>query len=268
MLRFEKWEGLGNDFILVEAEVAALQVRSLCDRHTGVGADGVLVLGAVDGLSCRMIVLNADGSRPEMCGNGLRCVAGYLMDRAGAESGEVVVATDAGPRRCKVERQPDGSYRVAADMGVAVVGEPLDLAAAADRAQSGRLPTRPFTAVSVGNPHAVSFAPFVSEDVDELGPVVDRLVPGGTNVELCQVADGGKRLEVAVWERGVGRTRACGTGACAAAAAAAAAGRVPFDEPVDVALAGGVLEIVVARQDGALTMTGLARRVFVGETHL
>ncbi|MBW2454490.1 MAG: diaminopimelate epimerase [Deltaproteobacteria bacterium] len=267
MLRFEKWEGLGNDFILVEEDVSPSRVRWLCDRHAGVGADGVIVVGAIDGLRCRMIVRNADGSRPEMCGNGLRCVAGYLVDRASDGAGEVTVETDAGPRHCRADRQADGSYRVAAGMGIAEVGEPLDFAASSD-GSGGSERSWPFTTVRVGNPHAVSFAPFVSEDVDEIGPAVDRHVDGGTNVELCKVADDGRRLEVAVWERGVGRTQACGTGACAAVAAAAAAARVPFDEPVDVVLAGGVLEIVVAREDGSLIMTGPARRVFVGETLL
>ncbi len=267
MLRFEKWEGLGNDFILVEEDLSPARVRSLCDRHAGVGADGVILVKAIDGLTCQMIVRNADGSRPEMCGNGLRCVAGYLVDRAGGGSGAVSVETDAGPRQCQVERQADGSYRVAAGMGIATVGEPLELPASSEGTGDAER-SWSFTTVQVGNPHAVSFAPFVSADVDEIGPAVDQHVDGGTNVELCKVAEDGRRLEVSVWERGVGRTQACGTGACAAVAAAAAAARVPFDEPVAVVLAGGVLEILVAREDGSLTMTGPARRVFVGETFL
>ncbi len=260
MLCFEKWEGLGNDFILVEEELSSERVRRLCDRHAGVGADGVIAVQAIQGLKCRMIVHNADGSRPEMCGNGLRCVAGYLADRAALRDGEVTVLTDAGRRVCRSVRQGEGCYRVSASMGVAELGEELHYPPHAEG------PSRPFRMVRVGNPHAVSFEPFVSEDVDELGPAVQRLVEGGANVEFCRISEDGRRVEVAVWERGVGRTKACGTGACAAVAAAAAAARVPFDESIEVVLAGGVLEITVAKDSWALTMSGPARRVFVGET--
>ncbi|RLB62635.1 MAG: diaminopimelate epimerase [Deltaproteobacteria bacterium] len=260
MLRFEKWEGLGNDFILLEEELSPEQVRRLCDRHRGVGADGVIAVEAIQASRCRMIVHNADGSRPEMCGNGLRCVAAYVADRGASKAGAVVVLTDAGERLCRPVRQSEGRYRVSASMGVAEVGGVLETPAHVGATG------RPFRMVRVGNPHAVSFAPFVSEDVEELGRAVDQLVEGGANVELCKIGDGGRQVEVSVWERGVGLTEACGTGACAVVAAAAGAGQLPFDEPIDVVLAGGVLEITVARDSWALTMVGPARRVFVGET--
>jgi diaminopimelate epimerase len=262
MLRFEKWEGLGNDFILLEEDLSPERVRLLCDRHSGVGADGVIVVQAIQGSRCRMIVHNADGSRPEMCGNGLRCVAAYMADRGGSKAGEVSVLTDAGERICQPVRQSEGCYQVSASMGAAEVGEVLSYPPEPEGL------ARPFRMVRVGNPHAVSFEPFVSKDVEELGRGVDRLVEGGANVELCKVGEGGRQLEVAVWERGVGRTKACGTGACAAVAAAAAAAQVPFDQPIDVVLAGGVLEITVAKDSWALTMSGPARRVFLGETRL
>jgi diaminopimelate epimerase len=257
MIRFEKWQGLGNDFVLVAGEdvaaVEALGVPAICDRRRGVGADGVVVVEVGADAEARMIVYNADGSRPEMCGNGLRCVVGWLALRKGLAGGEIEVLTDAGARRCSFERAGDGGFLVGADMGVAQVGENLDPGDGA----------RLFTRVDVGNPHAVSFAPFEDADLDRLGPLIDGLEPRGSNVELCRLEAG--RIEVSVWERGVGRTEACGTGACAAAVAACSAGRVPFDRPVEVALPGGVLTITVASADRRVHMRGPARRVFTGK---
>src|SRR5689334_13687033 len=119
-LDFEKYEGLGNDFIVVDADepLTAIEVKRLCDRHFGIGADGVLVVGSpkTSGARATMVVQNADGSRPEMCGNGLRCVALHLARRDGLERMEYVVDTDAGPRRCTVERKGD-TASVALDMG-------------------------------------------------------------------------------------------------------------------------------------------------------
>ena len=259
MTEFDKWEGLGNDFVLVEVDdpgaFSDSSVEAICDRRRGVGADGVLLIGMRPGDDPRMVVYNADGSRPEMCGNGLRCVVAWLASRQGRERGEVSVITDAGVRRCSFERIEEGLFSVTADMGVAVIGEQLEVS-------DGARPHQ-FTLVDVGNPHAVSFAPADDEALDRLGPTVDRLRPGGSNVELCRLEAG--RIEVAVWERGVGRTQACGTGACAAAAAACSAGQVPFDQPVEVVLPGGVLTITVASADRRVLMKGPARRVFSGE---
>ncbi len=258
-VRFEKWEGLGNDFVLLRDVGVALdddEVRRLCDRRFGIGADGVLLVETAAGP--RMIVRNADGSRPEMCGNGLRCVAGHL-----ARSGSLVVATDAGARTCEV--RPAGgasgdSVDVTVDMGVSRRGE--DLTAVV----GGR--EHRFVTVDMGNPHAISFAEHDDALLDVLGPAVAVLPPGGTNVELCrQLGAPGQadRFAVIVWERGVGRTLACGTGACAVAAAACDTGRARFDAPIGVALPGGLLEITVASGTRAVRMRGPARRVFSGE---
>jgi diaminopimelate epimerase len=256
-LRFEKWEGLGNDFLLVQAPVEAPAARRLCDRRRGVGADGVLVLEAAAGGGVRMTVLNADGSRPEMCGNGLRCVAAYWVERRGGR--EAVVLTDAGERRCEVERRADGSYDVRADGGRARVQGELRYE------HAGR--AWRFLRVDVGNPHAVSFDPFEDADLDAVGPALEHATAGGINVELCRVRGGG-RLEVLVWERGVGRTLACGTGACATAAAAVHAGHVGAGSPVVVALPGGELAVVIEPATGTTRMRGPARRVFAGEIDL
>ena len=261
-LRFEKWEKLSNDFVVLtaspELDVRPELARMLCDRRRGIGADGVLLVDARDRAARpRMVVLNADGSRPEMCGNGLRCVAAYLAD-AGWPA-DLTVETDAGPRRCQVSASR-GGVEVTIEMGRARTGEPLEVVL--DGA------THRFAQVDVGNPHAITFAPFDEPLVDRLGPVVAGAVPGGTNVEFCRMVDGPVTqpvgIEVVVWERGVGRTLACGTGACAVAAAACAEGRARYDVPLPIRLPGGELEVTVAR-DQALRMRGPARRAFSGE---
>jgi diaminopimelate epimerase len=268
---FEKWEGLGNDFVLLRdlgRDLSDAEVQRLCDRRFGVGADGVLLVetaavtmggsreGPLAPPGLRMIVRNADGSRPEMCGNGLRCVAGHLA--AGGAGGPLVVATDAGPRSCTVLGGAGGAFEVTVEMGVARPG--ADLVAVL----GGR--EHRFLTMDLGNPHAITFEAHDERDVDVLGPAVATLPPGGTNVEFCRDERRGPapRIGVIVWERGVGRTLACGTGACAVAAAACDTGRARFGEPVVVALPGGELTITVAPETRAVRMTGPARRVFAG----
>jgi diaminopimelate epimerase len=258
-LAFEKWEGLGNDFVLIDAAeegsvpLSDGAVQRLCDRRRGVGADGVLLVTGAAAGAPRMIVRNADGSRPEMCGNGLRCVAAHLFGQGAGAS--LRVATDAGDRACEVAAAGEGAFEVSVEMGAARRG--ADLAAIVD----GR--EHRFLTVDMGNPHAVTFEAYDDRAIDLLGPVVAAIPPGGTNVELCR--DEGGRIAVAVWERGVGRTLACGTGACAVAAAACDTGRARFGAPVRVALPGGELEITVAAGTRTVRMRGPARRVFSGE---
>ncbi|MFO0586289.1 MAG: diaminopimelate epimerase [Polyangiaceae bacterium] len=251
---FEKWEGLGNDFVIVEDDPdtwSDARVAAVCDRHFGVGADGVLFVSADP--PC-MVVRNADGSRPEMCGNGIRCVAGYL---AKGRHGSMVIQSDAGPKTCEVTGE-DGRVEVSVGMGdVATVGELVVT-------HDGR--TTRFSCVDIGNPHAITFEPFGQGEIDTVGPTVATLPSGGTNVEFCRfVWDGADapRVDVTVWERGVGRTLACGTGACAVAHAAIETGHFKEGEPLRVRLPGGDLFITIAGR--AVTMRGPARRVFRGE---
>lgn len=258
-LPFEKWEGLGNDFIVVrDLELDDAIVRRLCDRRFGIGADGVLLVDTgSDAKPPRMIVRNADGSRPEMCGNGLRCVAGHLAHLAAG--GLLLIDTDAGLKTCEIVGAAAGRFDVAVDMGAARRGD--DLVATLD----GR--EHRFLTLDLGNPHAITFEPFDDRAVDTLGPAVATLPPGGTNVEFCRALGPG-RVAVTVWERGVGRTLACGTGACAVAAAACDTGRARFGEPVVVTLPGGDLELTVSAGTRAVRMRGPARRVFSGEVEI
>lgn len=252
-LRFEKFQGLGNDFVVVDAgdwARSGADARAICDRHFGVGADGVLVVGPGQspGASGSMVVLNADGSRPEMCGNGLRCVARYLAERHGSSS-VLLVDTDSGALRCEIDQE-----QVAIEMGRARLDGPVVASVRGREVSLAR--------VSMGNPHAISFEPL---PFDELAPLlsVHEVFPQGANVEF--VSEGGSgELVVRVWERGAGPTLACGTGACAVVAAACASGRRGWGEEVVVRLPGGELRVLV-RANLTVRMTGPARRVFAGE---
>ena len=268
-LTFRKVEGLGNDFLLldrtdrseaeVEAEVAELQnvAPALCDRRTGVGADGLLVVGPgsneVDG---SMLVINHDGSRPEMCGNGLRCVAQHLAEVRGKTT--LAVMTDAGLKTCEVHGTGRG-VEVGVNMGP---GEDLGPRTVA----SGRT----FRAVSMGNPHAIAFVDAEPErHCRDEGPAAetDAEFPDRTNVEFAQMHE--DSLTLWVWERGCGITQACGTGACATACAAVWSGRHPAGKPLAVDLPGGRLWITVPAEPGAgVFMRGPARVVFDGSVSL
>jgi diaminopimelate epimerase len=268
ILEFTKLHGIGNDFVVCRLPSPdALDDRAaiaLADRHFGVGGDGVLLVspGESPGARARMTVINADGSRPEMCGNGLRCVALFEslreegVDFAG--SVEFVVDTDAGPRRCLVERdpaRPSSRALVTTALGRGV------LEGSFEHSVGGRPAS--FHRVSMGNPHAITFGPQVSApELDELGAAIGAATPGGTNVEVATLAPDGA-IDVAVFERGVGRTLACGTGAAATAVAAVLLGHRPAGAPIVLRLPGGALELLV---DDALAVTlrGPAEVVFSG----
>ncbi len=259
-LRFGKYEGLGNDFIVVDEdssadEVAARGAVALCDRRFGIGADGVLlVTRSADGVPA-MKVLNADGSNPEMCGNGLRCVALHLAILRGVDELAITVSTDAGLRACKLTRQGDQGI-VSVDMGeVRSTGKQT-------LAKDGE--THTLFLADAGNPHAILFGSYTRADAERIGPVIEKdpSFPKGTNVEFANVHDA--RIDLIVWERGVGITLACGTGACATAVVAREQGLIAPTGSIKVALLGGELTIDPS-PTGRTTMVGPARRVFVGD---
>jgi diaminopimelate epimerase len=266
-LAFEKYEGLGNDFIVVTAaredDVPIERAVALCDRHFGVGADGVLVVlpPRTARSDVRMRVINADGSVPEMCGNGVRCVA-LAVTRSGLRhrgpDGVVLVDTDAGECVCRVEDTHDQGV-VTVDLGVVRVGGERRIEVGSESVV--------LTTADAGNPHAVIFGSFSRADVDRLGSkiAVHPDFPHGTNVEFAQATAAG--IDLVVWERGVGVTLACGTGACATAAVACAKGLASTGTPISVLLPGGRLEVRIGA-DGSATMRGPARRVFTGSTRI
>jgi diaminopimelate epimerase len=258
---FEKYEGLGNDFIVLEAaadgDASRDWARVLCDRRRGIGADGVLLMlpSSVEGAAGRMRVINADGSIAEMCGNGLRCAALHLALGRGLERGALLVETDAGAMRCELERTGESAV-VVADMGVVRVLGDVDVDVSGERVS--------LTRVDAGNPHAVAFRAVTREQLERLGPTlaVASVFERGTNVEFARVD--GEVLDVLVWERGAGPTLACGTGACAAVAAARAKGVLTSRGPVRVRLPGGELEVRFDGATGRTSIRGPARRVFQG----
>jgi diaminopimelate epimerase len=258
-VEFFKYEGLGNDFVVVDAtdekRVTPEQARALCDRRFGIGADGVLlVLPPRDASDVRMRVINADGSVPENCGNGIRCVALHVARARAIARGVVRVDTDAGASACTIEDEK-GEGVVTVDMGVMrVLG---DRTLAVDGKDVS------FTPADAGNPHAILFGAFARGDVDTLGPRIATHpdFPRGTNVEFTRVEGGA--IDLVVWERGVGVTMACGTGACATTAVACAKGFVPRGVPVAVRLPGGRLDVTIDGSNRAI-MRGPARRVFAG----
>jgi len=260
-LRFVKYQGLGNDFLVVEGPLMdAGRARRLCDRRRGVGGDGVLTVlpPRTPGAAATMHIYNSDGSVAAMCGNGIRCVARHLAE-VRALSGDLVIDTDAGPKACTIHRGPGGAVEaVSVEMGPARVEGEQDFTVGSERLHAVR--------VSMGNPHAVLFDAPTRERAGAVGPTIERAVAGGVNVGLARPGPGG--VDLVVWERGSGLTDACGTGACAAAVASARAGLVPTGAPVEVRLPGGALAVTVDQDLTRVTMRGPAERAFEGETDL
>jgi diaminopimelate epimerase len=256
-MQFTKMHGVGNDFIILDAEEVAGHdlhdlARRACDRHFGVGADGILIPASSEVADLRMVYLNSDGSQSEMCGNGIRCLARYAQDRGLVSGNALTVETDAGVK--KVVLLGDSSSRV--DMGPPEFGSEVEL-------HGFR-----FLRVSMGNPHAVALLESEEEvealDLGSAGPPVERdtLFPERTNVEFVYVR-GEQEVRMRVWERGAGETLASGSGSCAAAVAAVRLGLA--ESPVRVLLDGGIVEVEWAGEGEPVYMTGPAEYVCEGE---
>lgn len=271
-MKISKWHGLGNDFILTElSKSSSFDIRGtverLCDRHFGVGADGVVTIRHLSGNAFEMRIYNADGTEPEMCGNATRCVGLYIKRRMLARGDEFELRTKGGIVRPKVLE--NGTVRV--DMGeprllrgeIPVAGNPAEQA----REVKLRADGRDFTAfcVSMGNPHAVIFVPDIEAvELEKWGPVLecDPQFPKKINVEFVEVRSPGM-VRMRVWERGCGITMACGTGSCATAVAGHLSGRT--GSCVTVLLDGGELLVEHSPADNHVYMTGPAVEVFRGE---
>jgi len=304
-LPFTKVEGLGNDFIVVDLRHAAgsaggvnrtiqepAVVRAVCDRHFGVGADGVLaILPGIEG-DARMRVLNADGSEAEMCGNGIRCVAKVLYDGDATMRRPVLrIDTGAGLLACAIDVTDGEAHSVAVEMGrprltrAEIPMQPAGTERAVRAPISAHGTRFKMTAVSMGNPHAVIFVDDPEADLralaEEFGPAieVDTLFPRRTNVEFARIRAGSRRdetdlgagaaeIDLVVWERGCGITLACGTGACATVAAACVEGRLHAGVETPVHLPGGTLHITVAPDLDGVRMRGPAVTVFRAELDL
>jgi diaminopimelate epimerase len=261
-LAFDKYEGLGNDFIVIDAarqeDLPIETARRLCDRRRGIGGDGVLLVlpGDDPAHAGRMVVINADGSIPEMCGNGIRCVALHVARARGLSSGDLTFDTGAGPRRCAIDTAGAtpmvavemGAVRFVEDVRLDLDGDSWDLALA-----------------DAGNPHAITRRPMTRTGIERVGPLIAThpRFPAGTNVEFAAIHSP-TEIDLVVWERGVGITDACGTGACATVAVAVEKGWAAANTEVVVRLPGGPLRINVVEPGERVVMTGPARHVYRG----
>ncbi len=288
-MRFAKMQGGGNDYVLAETDAkgndwAKLAV-AICDRHFGVGADGLLLLMPSGVADFRMRIFNADGSESTACGNGLRCMVKYFIDgRPEHEAdGEITAETGAGTRRARLHSTNGGQARIEVDMGRPGIGHaatPVDvgrgqaadvdimtamkttIAVDVDNVDGGDYDV---SLVSMGNPHAVHFTetPVADFPLEEVGYLMEhhQAFADSVNFEIVNVTDRG-RVEARVWERGVGGTLACGSGACAIGVAGRLLGTL--DQPVDVKLPGGVLRVDWDGSNGVF-LSGPAETVFTGE---
>lgn len=279
-MQFTKMQGAGNDFVVMESngkekiDWAATAV-SICDRHFGVGADGLLLLCPSQKGDFRMRLFNADGSEAESCGNGIRCLVKYIVETGKVTAGtsQVTIETLGGTRRIGLQWNKENKLtRIRVGMGKPIFEpEKIPVSVQAEAVPVLDYPlkvdgeTLKLSFVSMGNPHAVYFYDKSSDEfpLSRLGPLMEhhKIFPNRTNFEVAHVLSR-RRIETCIWERGVGETLACGTGACAVAVAARLHGYT--DNKVDIIVPGGTLNV---EWDGAgeVYLSGPAEIVFTGE---
>lgn len=280
-MKFAKLEGLGNDYIFTEdiPKNPSRAAKLLCDRHYGVGADGLVVILPPDNpkADIQIRIFNPDGSETEMCGNAIRCLGKYLFDRGKTKKQKLNVETLRGLIPTVLMVRDGRVYRVKADMGEPIFTRkeiPMQYASGEENQQvlNEKIyledKTFEFTALSMGNPHCVIWVDDIKNfDVPKYGPMIETysVFPNRTNVEFIEMADEDMLLQ-RTWERGVGETLACGTGASAVVVAGVLAGKIKRKSKVE--LTGGVLEIYWSEKDNHVYMTGPCKDVFEGETAL
>lgn len=275
-MRFTKMQGLGNDYVYVNCFEEKIDnppelARRISDRHFGVGSDGLIMINPSDKADFEMEMYNADGSRGEMCGNGIRCVAKYVYDHGLTDKTDISVETLGGIKYLELTVEDGKVKTVKVDMGKPEL-EPQKIPVKADGGKAVDEPIRVggeeyrMTCVSMGNPHAVVFVGCDVKDfpLEEIGPKFENheRFPNRVNTEFVRVIDR-HTAEMRVWERGSGETLACGTGACAVAVACVLNGLT--EDEVTVRLLGGDLQIRWDREKDTVYMTGPAEAVFDGE---
>ena len=277
MLNFTKMTGLGNDYIYIDCtdgtKIKNVQelTKKLSNRHFGIGSDGLILIynSDNDNADYKMRIFNSDGSEAEMCGNGIRCVAKLIHDKSLSKKDKISIETLSGIKKVKLLEDENGKCNeVIVDMGEPMfqdknipynVYEPfnkdLDIDVNKEKMR--------FTVVSMGNPHAITFVENIDDlNIEKYGPIIEKnpIFPNKTNVEFVEIIDK-NNIKVRVWERGVGETFACGTGACAAVVASGLNGYT--GENVTVSLPGGKLQIEWGK-DNHIYMQGTATKVFDG----
>jgi diaminopimelate epimerase len=280
-MHFTKLQGLGNDFVLVDARNENRDwpklARAMCRIHFGIGADGLLLLLNSEKADFRMRVFNPDGSEAEACGNGLRCFVRYLSDHKMISGNTVSIETMAGIRQAKLLRDADNNLLICVGMGNPEFNpQKIPVALEPDKGKILDIMTGDYPVeilgrkmrlnfISMGNPHAVCFIdePVIDFPLSNIGPVMEKhkIFPRGVNFEIARVINR-NRIEMRVWERGAGETLACGSGACAVAVAAQLTAQM--NSSVEILLPGGAARVEWNKK-AEVFLTGPAEIIFTGD---
>ena len=280
MLKFTKMEGLGNDYVYMDAINQKINhpkelAMKISDRHFGIGSDGLILIGDSDVADFKMSIYNPDGTEAEMCGNGIRCVGKFLYDKGYISKTKVTIETLAGVKNLELILEYGKVKFVKVDMGEPIFEPALipikdyilvrfdNLEFAKVKVSSLEL-----TCVSMGNPHAVCFVSNVDDiDILKMGPLTENAdnFPKRVNAEFTEIKSRGE-IKMRVWERGARETLACGTGACASVVASILNGYT--ERKVTVSLLGGKLNILWDKNNNHVYMTGPARIIYEGEIDL
>lgn len=278
-MKFTKMHGIGNDYVYVNCFEETIENPEevsikISDRHFGIGSDGLVMIMPSDKADFRMRMFNADGSEGNMCGNATRCIGKYVYDNHLTDKTEITLETRSGIKYLTLYPENGKVQTVLVDMGKAI----LNPASIPMKAEGEEFISKPvevngknvnITAVSMGNPHAVTFVDDVeSLDLEKIGPDYENhpLFPERVNTEFAKIIDD-HTVMMRVWERGSGETWACGTGACACAVACVKNGYFPYDKEITVKLRGGDLYITY-KNDGTVLMRGPAETVFTGSIEI
>ena len=279
-MKFTKMQGCGNDYVYVDGSREEIDlakkpelVRRLSDRHFGIGGDGVIFINPAEDADFEMEMYNADGSRSEMCGNGIRCVAKYVYDKGLTDKEELCIVSAGKKKYITLTVEEGKAVMVRVNMGAPelcaekvpvksdkeqVIDEPVMVGGMGYR----------MTCVSMGNPHAVVFMEDVENlEIEKIGPLFENhaCFPNRTNTEFVRVIDR-NTVQMRVWERGTGETLACGTGTCATVVACVLNGLT--DDNVTVKVLGGEIQVHWDREANLVYMTGPATHVFDGEVEV
>jgi diaminopimelate epimerase len=275
-MKFQKMHGLGNDFILMDEidpkkyDLKALAIK-LCDRHQGIGADGIILILPSEIADVKMRIINSDGSEPEMCGNGIRCFAKYVYDNRINTAKSFTIETGAGVMIPELIVENEKVLFVKVNMGAPQLERSeIPMLGAAGKVINETLQVAgkdyKITSLLMGVPHTIVFIESLEEDeLISIGKQIEKhpSFPKGTNVNFVEVIND-HEISVRTWERGAGRTLACGTGSCASAVASALNGLTGNEVTVHLALG----DLLIETKDGSIYMTGSANHVFAGEVDI
>ena len=278
MIKFTKMQGLGNDYVYIDAIHQNIEQESsslaqfVSNRNFGVGSDGLILICKSNVADFKMRMFNSDGSEAEMCGNGIRCVGKFVYDKGLTNKTTVKIETLAGIKTLVLNTKDRKVETARVDMGEPILeAEKIPVISKEQPVKNLELEVEnkkfKFTCVSMGNPHAITIVENTKEfDVEKYGKIleVDKAFPKKANIEFAQIIDK-ENIKMRVWERGAGETLACGTGACATAVACNLNGLT--DRKVNIELLGGTLNIEWNEKDNHVYMTGPAVTVFDGELY-